>query len=72
MALIIIRSSPREHFIAQNKADDDIRPEVAKLQGRKRVDSWGEAQQETTLDNEGTSSIRENTLSVNGDRKLPV
>lgn len=61
-------SSPQEHFIAQNEADDDLRPEVAKLPGRKRVASWGEVQDETTLENESTSSISGNTLLVNGDR----
>lgn len=65
-------SSPQEHFIAQNEADDNLRPEVAKLPGRKRLASWGEVQDETTLENESTSSISENTLLVNGDRQLPV
>lgn len=64
-------SSPQEHFIAQNEADDDLRPEVAKLPGRKRVASWGEVQDETTLENESTS-ISGNTLLVNGDRQLSV
>lgn len=65
-------SSPQEHFIAQNEAGDDLRPEVAKLPGRKRVASWGEVQDETTLENESTSSISGNTLLVNGDRQLSV
>lgn len=65
-------SSPQEHFIARNEANDDLRPEVAKLPGRKRVASWGEVQDETTLENECTSSISGNTILVNGDRQPPV
>lgn len=56
-------SSPRKHVITQSDAqpkhdkgkqyvvsaipDDDLRPEVAKLPGRKRVASWGTQQEES-------------------------
>ena len=69
-------SSPREPVNTRSEAqpkyangnttitsdDEDFRPEVAKLPGRKRVASWGDIQDEpTVLVNEATSLANETT-----------
>ena len=53
------------------QVDDDSRPEVAKLPGRKRVASWGKVQDKTTLAKEAASSAKESTPLANA-RGPPV
>lgn len=86
------RDSPREHVVTQSDAqskhnqrkqgvvsaipDDDLRPEVAKLPGRKRVASWGTPQEDEIepLSN-GPSSVKpqpsKDSLSPTGSGSHP-